>query len=330
MSGAVGGRREGGAAGGPATVVGGGVSGLTTALELQERGRPVTLVTPEPPHHTTSVLAAAIWHPLLRRPDPVYLRRATTALHRLTALSRRPAESGVRIRTLTEFSATSSEVPWWVREMSGDNLARPAPCPPGYAAAWTLPVPAVDADRYLAHLAERFAARGGRIEHRLVTDLAAEAGRTGAVVNCTGYGSAALAGDRSLSLVRGVLLRCAKPEGLQGCWIDGSDPRRPTYVIEREHDAVLGGTADPGLVATTVPEETVADVLERCARLVPAAAGARVLEVRVGFRPTRGTVRVERDPYIPGLVHNYGHGAAGYTLSWGCAADAADLLDKPH
>ncbi|MFC8723253.1 FAD-dependent oxidoreductase, partial [Kitasatospora sp. NPDC057198] len=320
--------RAGAAGAGPATVVGGGVSGLTTALELQERGRPVTLVTPEPPRHTTSALATALWHPFRQRPDPVYLRRATTALHRLTALSRQPGESGVRIRTLTEFFRTEREIPWWARELTGEQAARPAPCPPGYAAAWALPVPVADAARYLAHLAERFAARGGRVEHRLVTDLAAEAARTGAVVNCTGYGSAALAGDRGLSLVRGVLLRCAKPEGLHGCWIDGSDPRRPTYVIEREHDVVLGGTADPGLVATGVPDETVADVLRRCAELVPAAAGARVLEVRVGFRPARGTVRVERDPYIPGLVHNYGHGDAGYTLSWGCAADAADLLGK--
>ncbi|WP_033221077.1 FAD-dependent oxidoreductase [Kitasatospora phosalacinea] len=315
---------------GPATVVGGGVSGLTTALELQRRGHRVTLLTPELPHHTTSAAAAAVWHPFLHRPDPVHLRRATTALHRLAALSREPERTGVRVRTLTEFFPTATEPPWWTRELPAAHRARPAEHPPGYASAWSLPVPVADATRYLAHLAEEFTADGGRVERRLVSDLAAEVARTGAVVNCTGYGSSALAGDRSLSLVRGVLLRCAKPEGLRGCWIDDSDPRRPTRVIEREHDAVLGGTADPGLVATAVPEATVADILERCARLVPAAAGAEVLEAKVGFRPARGSVRVERDPYIPGLVHNYGHGGAGFTLSWGCAADAADLLGSPH
>lgn len=311
---------------GRVTVVGGGVSGLTTAAELQDRGHTVTLVTPELPQHTTSAVAAAIWHPFFQRPDPVYLRRATTTLRRLTAL---PEESGVRTRVLTEFFTGTAEAPWWTRDLPDGQQPRPAPCPPGYASAWAVRVPVADAGRYLAHLADRFAARGGRVEHRLVTDLAAEAA-AGPVVNCTGHASSVLAGDRSLALVRGVVLRCAKPEALSGCWIDDGDALRPTYVVEREHDAVLGGTADPGLVATTVPAETVADVLARCARLVPAVAGVRVLETRVGFRPARPRVRVERDPQVPGLVHNYGHGGAGFTLSWGCAADAADLLGTPH
>ena len=43
---------------------------------------------------------------------------------------------------------------------------------------------------------------------------------------------------------------------------------------------------------------------------------ARVLEHRVGLRPARPSVRVERDGDV---VHCYGHGGAGVTLSWGTA-----------
>jgi len=56
----------------------------------------------------------------------------------------------------------------------------------------------------------------------------------------------------------------------------------------------------------------------------------------VGVRPHRvGGVRLELDPEAlegPGgarrVVHNYGHGAAGITLSFGCASAAAGLVEK--
>ncbi len=48
-------------------VIGGGVSGLTTAIRLQEavRGTPwrVRIWTCEPPVRTTSSVAAALWYP---------------------------------------------------------------------------------------------------------------------------------------------------------------------------------------------------------------------------------------------------------------------------
>ena len=48
---------------------------------------------------------------------------------------------------------------------------------------------------------------------------------------------------------------------------------------------------------------------------------------RVGLRPFRPQVRLEAEPSGSGplVVHNYGHGGAGVTLSWGCAREAAGL-----
>jgi transcriptional regulator with XRE-family HTH domain len=55
----------------------------------------------------------------------------------------------------------------------------------------------------------------------------------------------------------------------------------------------------------------------------PGLADARVLEHRIGARPTCGAVRVEAERHDDGtlVVHNYGHGGAGVTLSWGCAKE---------
>jgi D-amino-acid oxidase len=48
-----------------------------------------------------------------------------------------------------------------------------------------------------------------------------------------------------------------------------------------------------------------------------------VLRHRVGLRPARPQVRVER---VGDVVHCYGHGGAGVTLSWGTADEVAELV----
>jgi D-amino-acid oxidase len=48
-----------------------------------------------------------------------------------------------------------------------------------------------------------------------------------------------------------------------------------------------------------------------------------VIGHKVGLRPARPEVRLER---VGDVVHCYGHGGAGVTLSWGCAREVAELL----
>jgi D-amino-acid oxidase len=69
----------------------------------------------------------------------------------------------------------------------------------------------------------------------------------------------------------------------------------------------------------------VADaIVRRATALVPEVAKARILRHKVGLRPARPEVRLER---VGDLVHCYGHGGAGVTLSWGCADEVARLVE---
>jgi D-amino-acid oxidase len=56
-------------------------------------------------------------------------------------------------------------------------------------------------------------------------------------------------------------------------------------------------------------------------------AKAKVIGHLVGLRPRRPAVRLElerRDGKA--IIHNYGHGGAGISLSWGCAQEVVELV----
>lgn len=68
--------------------------------------------------------------------------------------------------------------------------------------------------------------------------------------------------------------------------------------------------------------------MARCAALEPRLRGAAILGHRVGLRPGRPEVRLVAERTATGklLAHNYGHGGAGVTLSWGCAEAVLSMV----
>ena len=112
--------------------------------------------------------------------------------------------------------------------------------------------------------------------------------------------------------------------GLEQWFLESASP--PTYVVPRSHDIVIGGTDEEGEWSRTPSPDAAAAILARARRLVPALESAEVLRHRVGLRPARPSVRVERVASGgSSVVHCYGHGGAGVTLSWGTADEVAEL-----
>ncbi len=169
---------------------------------------------------------------------------------------------------------------------------------------------------YLGWLIGRVAALGGTLTR---LNLAALPIGADVVVNCAGLGARLLGSDPSVTPVRGQVV-CVEQVGLERWWLDADGP---TYVIPRSRDIVLGGTDGEGDWSRTPSPDTAAAILARAAALVPEVRRARVLRHKVGLRPARPVVRVERDG---GVVHCYGHGGAGVTLSWGVADEVVALV----
>ena len=162
---------------------------------------------------------------------------------------------------------------------------------------------------------------------RTVTALDEIFETAGVVVNCAGLGARALAGDASMVAVRGQVVR-VEQFGLDRYILDEQSPDGIAYVYPRSNDVVLGGTREPGNERIEPDPETAREIVRRCSLLEPRVAAARIVSHAVGLRPGRPTVRLEAERPGPGrlLVHDYGHGGSGVTLSWGCAEDVAALI----
>ncbi len=342
-------------------VVGCGVSGLTCGVRLLESGHDVVIAARDLPPNTTSNVAAAVWEPFEAYPADRVAAWGAVAYRQFLALAGE-ASTGVIVADVLEVFAEPQEHPVWTSYVEGFRSAALHELPVGSAAGIFYRAPVIDTSRYLTYLLDRFRTLGGRIEQRQIADfgeafaLGADAD-VGIVVNCTGLGARELAHDAQVAAARGQVVRIAQ-DGFHQVLVQNTQGR-PTYVVPRIDDIVLGGTFEVGAEDTTPDPTTRTDILMRCAELALCAdqrfamslaalvggefagefAGrvpreyadtpaAIIREEVVGLRPISPRVRVETEMFSPGryIVHNYGHGGAGVTLSWGCAAEVCDLV----
>ncbi len=301
------------------TVVGAGVIGLTTALVLEEHGHEVRIIAAGTNEATTSAVAGACWFPYRAGPPD---RVAAWAAETRTWLEALAVDHSAGVDLITGYEITADDSPtpprpWWAANI--DVARAPAPVTGG-PLAWRYQSARIEPARFLAWLAGRLR---GSIERRPVGALADEPGDL--VVNCTGLAARELAGDDAVVPLLGqvVMTELGTVDGTITV-TDERDPDAIFYMIPRRGELVLGGCSlpwPPGAPPEIDPGIT-RRILEQ-ARALGLAVGD-VKRVRAGLRPYRPEVRIERAGRI---IHNYGHGGAGYTLCRGCA-DAVALLAR--
>src|SRR6201985_2287915 len=310
------------------TVLGAGAVGLTTAIRLLEAGCDVRVVTAGTVEATTSYVAAGVWFPThVGPPDKVAVWGART----LEVLADQ-ARDGVPGVVMRESLALYRKPPGrleWTASVGSIREATAAELPPGYPYGLRFAVPQAEMPLYLPWLMRRVRHLGGEIATRRGTALAelSEAG-VDALVNCPGLGARELVGDLSVYPVRGQIVRVTNP-GITMSVRDEFHPAGRAYVHPRSGDCILGGTLDEDQWDTEPDPATAEAIIARCTEIVPALADAKIIEHLAGLRPGRPEVRLESNAPAgggPRIVHNYGHGGAGITLSWGCAEQVTSVL----
>ena len=160
------------------------------------------------------------------------------------------------------------------------------------------------------------------------------------VINCTGLSASKVGGveDKSVISARGQIVVVRNDPGAMFS-ISGNDDAddEMTYIMMRAAGGgtVLGGSYQKGNWESQFDPNLANRIMKRCVELCPKLTDGKgfehldIIRHGVGLRPLRlQGVRIEkekiRDVWV---VHNYGHGGAGYQSSYGCAQNTVKLVE---
>ena len=344
-------------------VVGSGVIGLSVACRLaeyQSRDLQVTIISGQSPGATTSAVAAAYWAPYWigaynhawASETLLELQRMTESPDPSTGLSRCEFREWMDDAGREELMSVIDDVYWW-RNLPGihyelGQLEKPVELdlPKLGTFSFTSEVRfnsvVARMPDYLSYLLKR-ASDSGRvaIEKGWIDRLEPLLDSFDKVVNCTGWGAKKLVASdpetAAMRLLAGHVVRVETNSLPQGLLLHrGPFKQRPLYIIPRHgtvDDVICGGTAieiheelDPREPFTFPVSETYDEIHELCAAFNEGVATGTRCENLVGLRPVRSSLRLEKDPQQDRMVHCYGHGGSGLTLSWGSADEVMNLF----
>jgi len=304
-------------------VVGAGVSGLSSGIRLLEDDWDVTIWSSDFSPNTTSDIAAALWYPFLSAPVERTDVWGSNTYDVLKELSNQNG-TGISMTQTYEYFRESQPDPSWKDivdnfQRTNDNL------PSNYLEAFSFVAPIIEMPIYLEWLMQRYTSLGGKSVMKTISSLDDSPSISDMVINCTGLSSGKLLNDDQVYPVRGQIIRVKAP--LSEMHLD-QQIETLAYIVPRSEDVVLGGVAQQGNWSLVQDAEDHDLILNKCRKIIPELRDVEVIEDLVGLRPGRTEVRLEKEEKNGKyLIHNYGHGGSGVTLSWGCADEVVELAN---
>ena len=300
------------------------MSGLSCAVRLLEAGHEVEVISDRFSPDTVSDVAAAIWYPFLTAPADRADGWGVVTYAELERLAEQESESGVRMRDGKEYLREAVDPPGWSEDIAAFRILDDSEIPEGYVFGWQFRAPVIEMPLYMPWLRSRVEVLGGSFVQSFVEDLNEVSGEV--VVNCVGLGARELCDDEEVRPARGQVIFIDQDPGIGHF---DQQPETLTYTIPRSDVTVLGGTAQVDDWGMDIRPEDNDLILSKVEALWPQLDRSKIVGGTVGLRPSRSEVRLEIE-YIGDrkVVHNYGHGGAGVTLSWGCAEEVVNLVSQ--
>lgn len=304
-------------------VIGGGISGLTTGLALQEAGCDVHVFSRDPFEKMTSYAAGAISYPYAIE-DSARMRGWYERNDEILLTLMDDPGAGIIWADWKKCTLDPSfEIPEMYMRLRDARVIGPDECPLGYQKGVHAKLLLMHVGRYYPFLKKKFEKAGGIFTLREIKSISELERNYDLIVNATGISARQFAKDEAVYPMRGQVVIVKNP----GIHFHFATFEGKNYFYPRIDEILIGGSAEVGEWDLTPNDDLTKEILGWAATLDPLLKNPDIINIRVGLRPMRPQVRLERDENscaVP-VIHNYGHGGAGYTVAWGCAHAARDL-----
>ncbi|XP_062981819.1 D-aspartate oxidase [Elgaria multicarinata webbii] len=320
-------------------VVGAGLIGLSTAVCISDAisNCSVTVVADRFTPNTTSDVAAGMLIPHACPDTPVHRQKQwfRETFDHLSGIcnSSEASEAGIHLVSGWQIFKTipDEKAPFWsdvvlgFRSMTEKELKKF----PHHKYGQAFTTLKCNCPPYLIWLEKRLKENGGQVHSRHLEDLWELHNDYDIIVNCSGIGSRKLVGDLEIYPTRGQVLKVHAP------WVTHfiRDGDGLTYIYPGMHNVTLGGTRQKDIWTLSPDPKTSKNIFGRCCVLEPSLRTARDITVRVGLRPSRSSVRLQKEILVRGnekllVVHHYGHGGGGFSVHQGTAREATQLVKE--
>lgn len=308
-------------------IIGAGISGMSVAYALKDDGHVITIFAENFSPNITSNKAAAFWFPYHVRNDARGIGWCQTSYQYFKMMSAQTTETGVRMQQLAkEVPVNVAEDASWLSFMP-EGSYRIVPeneLAPGIANRYEVSVPLIETQIFLPWLQAQLSEAGITFRQQKIIQFSEILAGYDWIINCAALGNLhELCKDEALIPVRGqvALLTPASRFPIH------LNNEKQLYVVPRKDAIIVGGTYEMGVNSAETEPGTIQKILEKAYIDLPFLKTLTVSGAWAGVRPYRETVCVEKDAELP-IIHNYGHGGSGFTLSFGCAFEVRALINS--
>ncbi|CAF0813329.1 unnamed protein product [Brachionus calyciflorus] len=331
-------------------VIGAGIIGITSACRILDffPDASITIYAETFSPDTTSDVSAGFWEPYCISPEQagpiIKWGKETYDIMLKESLSENADKFGIQaLSTYVLQDTEKPKVPYWsdiVRQFrllnKEDIFSIVNESNQNFKSGFSYLTTTVVVKKYIPELTKKLKDKGVNFISCKINTLQEFINGNGStydyIINCTGLGARNFVPDSNVYPVKGQVLRVKAPWIKQCIMLDTNEV---TYILPLSDVVVIGGTQQPNNYSLNKDETEFENIINRCSKIYPSLRHAEIVSTHAGLRPCReGGVRLELE-VLNGVnnkktkvIHNYGHGGSGVTISWGCATNVAELIEK--